>query len=97
MPPPVTRGWTRATYRGGGGRGQQRKDAPAGDDDVVHHLRDEMDGVVDEDDVLVAVHEVHYRFGGVTARRGKEDTQTSDGKSSGSHYYLSGVPNQNAL
>lgn len=70
-PPPATRGQNRATYRGGGGRRQQRKDASAGDDDVVHHLRDEMDGVVDEDDVLVAVHKVHYGLGGVTARGGK--------------------------
>lgn len=58
--PPTTGGQHGATYgRGSGGR-QQGQDASTGYDDVVHHLRDEVDGVVDKDDVLVAVHKVHH-------------------------------------
>ncbi len=58
--PPTTEGRNRATYRGGGGSRQERQDASTGDDDVVHHLRNEVDRVVDEDDILVAVHKIHH-------------------------------------
>lgn len=68
---PSTEGWSRATYRRGSGSRQERQDAPAGDDDVVHHLRNEVDRVVDEDDVLIAVHKIHYRLGGVAKMQSK--------------------------
>lgn len=67
---PATEGQIRATYRGGGGGGEERQDASTGNDDVVHHLGDEVDGVVDEDDVLIAVHKIHHGLGGVAERKG---------------------------
>lgn len=57
---PSTEGWSRATYGRGGGSRQERQDASTGNDDVVHHLRNEVDRVVDEDDVLIAVHKIHH-------------------------------------
>ena len=64
----------RCTYRGRGGRREKGQDPSTGDDDVVDHLRDEVDRVVDKNYILIAVDEVHDRFGGVAAegRRGKE-------------------------
>lgn len=53
------------TYRRWGGRREKGQDPSTGDDDVVDHLRDEVDGVVDKNDVLVAINEVHDRFRGV--------------------------------
>lgn len=69
VPRPATERQPRATYGRGGGSRQERQDASTGDDDVVHHLRNEVDGVVDEDDVLIAVDEVHHRLGGVAESR----------------------------
>lgn len=69
-----------ATYGRRGGGGQQRQDPAAGDDDVIHHLRDEMDGVVDEDDVLVTVHEVHHRFSRVTGEDQREEEIIQDSR-----------------
>lgn len=63
---------SRATYRRGGGSRQERQDTSTGDDDVVHHLRNEVDRVVDKDDVLVAVHKIHNRLGGVAEIEDKE-------------------------
>ena len=63
--PPTTEGQSRATYRRGGGGRQKRQDASTGDNDVVHHLGNEVDRVVDKDDVLVAVHKIHHWFGRV--------------------------------
>lgn len=74
--PPATEGGSGATYRRGGGGRQERQDASAGDDDVVHHLRNEVDRVVDEDDVLIAVDEIHHRLGGVTEMENKKSFLT---------------------
>lgn len=71
---PTTEGRSRATYRRGGGSRQERQDASTGDDDVVHHLWDEVDRVVDEDDVLIAVHKIHHRLGGVAEMEDKSWT-----------------------
>ena len=51
------------TYRRRGSSREQRKDPSTGDDDVVYHLREEVDGVVDKDDVLIAVDKIHDGFG----------------------------------
>lgn len=71
VPHPATERQPRATYRRGGGSRQERQDASTGDDDVVHHLRNKMDGVVDKDDILIAVHEIHHRLGGVAEGRNR--------------------------
>lgn len=59
------RNW--GTHRGRGGSRQQRQNASAGHDEVVHHLGDEVDAVVDKHDVLAAVHKVQNGLCGVAA------------------------------
>lgn len=63
------------THRGGGGSGQQRQNASTRHDQVVHHLGDEVDAVVNKHDILTAVHKVQNRLGGVTEER-KEKKKT---------------------
>ncbi len=56
------------THRGRGGGRQQGKDSSTGDDDVIHHLRDQVNGVVYEDYVLIAVDKVHDGFCRMTVK-----------------------------
>lgn len=50
------------------GRGQEGQEAAAGDDEVVRQLRDQVDGVDDEDGALAAVDELQHRLTAVTVR-----------------------------
>lgn len=59
----------RCTYRGRGGRRKKGQNPSTGDDYVVYHLGDEMDGIVDKNDVFIAINKVHDRFGAVAAER----------------------------
>lgn len=60
--------WTKwATHRGRCGGREQRQNASAGHDEVVHHLGDEVDAVMDKHDVLAAVHKVQNSLCGVAA------------------------------
>lgn len=77
------------TYRGRGGRREQGQDPTAGNDDVVDHLRDEVDGVVYKYDVLIAVDKVHDGLGGVAAREeGERHIQKTFKNISGIKYPL---------
>lgn len=58
-----------ATYRWGGGSREQGQDPTTRYDDVINHLRNEVDGVVDKYNVLVTVYEVHDRFRRVAERK----------------------------
>lgn len=66
-----------ATHRGRRGSGQQRQDASAGHDQVVHHLGHQVDAVVDKHGVLAAVHKVQDRFCGVTKREKGQKSVTT--------------------
>lgn len=58
--------WTNfGTHRGRGGRREKRQNASAGHDEVVHHLGDEVDAVMDKHDVLAAVYKVQNSLCGV--------------------------------
>lgn len=52
------------TYRRGG-RWQKRQDPPTSNNDVVDHLWYEVYGIMDKNNVLIAVHKVHGGFGRV--------------------------------
>ena len=56
---PLDGGVAPGTHRRRGGGRKQREDSSTCDYYVVDHLRDEVDGVVDKDDVLVVVDKVH--------------------------------------
>lgn len=60
------------TNRRGGGCRQQRKDSSTGHDEVVHHLRNEMDGVVHKYHILTAVHKVHNCLSRMTVGRSEK-------------------------
>lgn len=59
-------------HRGRGGSGEQGQNASAGHDEVVHHLGDEVDTVVDKHNILAAVHKVQNRLCGVTEKLEKQ-------------------------
>lgn len=54
------------TYRRRG-RWQKRQDPPTGNNDVVNHLWDKVYGIMDKNNVLVAINKVHGGFGWVAA------------------------------
>lgn len=65
------------THRGRGGSGQQGKDSSTGNDDVIRHLRDQVNSVVYKDYVLIAVDKVHDGFCWMTVRgKSKRKTKT---------------------
>lgn len=66
-----------STYRRWSGSGEQRQDPSTGDDDVINHLRNEVDGVVYKYNVLITVHEVHNWFSWMAAQKHKSRREKS--------------------
>lgn len=74
-----------STYRRWSGSGEQRQDPSTGDDDVINHLRNEVDGVVYKYNVLITVHEVHDWFRRMAAKNRQLKSRREESKTIDSH------------